>query len=185
LLRRRSLSDPAMRPSRFRVRQKVVPLSGAGQSQLRDQSHQAGLSTSKQSRPRLLLQQTHPPCLPSKNIIFMQGGAPKAHEISAENLLRTANLFAATVRRSRGMFSKRVVLTQKVIPIVLPNFSWWANSFFLTSLLSCGKLSKIGAMIRRLKPRRQSRPVAIAVQTRRGSLAFLYTQSLNWEDRGP
>jgi hypothetical protein len=36
LLRRRSVTDTAMRPSRFRVRQTVVPLSGAGQSGPRD-----------------------------------------------------------------------------------------------------------------------------------------------------
>ena len=36
LLRRRSISDTAMRPSRFRVRPTVVPLCSAGQSGPRD-----------------------------------------------------------------------------------------------------------------------------------------------------
>src|SRR5207244_10814731 len=43
-----------------------------------------GLSTSKQSRPRLLLQQTDLPCLSSQTIIFMPGCAPKAHGVSAD-----------------------------------------------------------------------------------------------------
>src|SRR2546429_510813 len=43
-----------------------------------------GLSTSKQSHSRLLLQQIDPTCCSPRNIIFMIGGAPKAHGVSAE-----------------------------------------------------------------------------------------------------
>jgi len=40
-------------------------------------------------------------------------------------------------------------------------------------------------MVRIFKPRHQSMPIATAVQTRRGILAFVDAQSLNLKDRGP
>jgi hypothetical protein len=52
LLRRRSVTDTAMRPSRFRVRQTVVPLSGAGQSGPRDRCPHRGSQPPSNRFPR-------------------------------------------------------------------------------------------------------------------------------------
>src|SRR5215472_5394605 len=81
LLRRRSGADTVIRPSRFRVRQMVVPLP-ARVSLIDGIGRHTELPTSKQSHPWLLVAQTDPYTRDCPlNPIFMPGGAPKAHEV--------------------------------------------------------------------------------------------------------
>src|SRR5438445_12809822 len=74
-----------MRPSRFRVRQTVVPLP-AGQSHRRDLCHHIDYRPSSNRQPRTLVSQRlirlH--VASTRNPIFMLGGAPEAYEVSSK-----------------------------------------------------------------------------------------------------
>jgi len=85
LLRRRSVTDTAIRPSRFGVRQKVVPLP-TRVSLPCEIYVVTGLCRPPSNRlPTMLVAQTDPSARGCQlNPIFMPCGAPKAHDVFHE-----------------------------------------------------------------------------------------------------
>ncbi len=82
-LHRRSATETAMRPSRFRVRQKVVPSCGAGRiCGARSASHRGSRPPSLRFATMLVADSARP-----RSTIFILGGAPKAHVICGERVL--------------------------------------------------------------------------------------------------
>jgi hypothetical protein len=83
LLRRRSVTDTAIRPSQFLGATKGGSFTDAGQSPRRDRCPHTTSRPSSNCRPTLLVPQTDPsPQTSPLNSIFTLGGAPRAHDVS-------------------------------------------------------------------------------------------------------
>ncbi len=87
-MRRRSVTDTAMRPSRSRVRQKVVPLTCAGRACAAGSLSSQKISTSKQSPFAITCSKNRPAWHPPPRTtaaIFMHCGEPKALGVCAQD----------------------------------------------------------------------------------------------------